>query len=126
MKKIPAITQTEWEVMKVVWLRGEAPAQDIVKDLVELDASWHPKTAKTLLNRLVKKKALGYKKQGRAYIYRALVKEEECVAAETSSFLDRVFGGSLKPMLAHFVEQKKLSPKEIKELKSLLENQEGK
>jgi BlaI family penicillinase repressor len=42
------------------------------------------------------------------------------VTAESESFLDRVFGGSLHPMLAHFVGTKKLSPAEITELKRLL------
>jgi BlaI family penicillinase repressor len=52
------------------------------------------------------------------------VRESECVAAASESFLDRVFGGSLKPMLAHFVERRKLSAAEVKELKELLENRE--
>ena len=125
MKNIPSITQTEWLIMQVVWKRGQASSQQIVDDLIVLDGSWHPKTAKTLLSRLVKKKALGFGKEGRGYIYRPLVKEEECVGAETDSFLDRMFGGSLKPMLAHFVEKQKLSPKEIKELRALLDKKEG-
>jgi BlaI family penicillinase repressor len=52
-----------------------------------------------------------------------LVTEQECVDAASTSFLGRVFGGSLKPMLAHFVEHKKLSPTEIHELKQLLEDE---
>ena len=69
-------------------------------------------------------KALGYKQEGRAYLYRPLVGETDCALAESESFLDRVFGGSLKPMLAHFVEQKRLSAAEIRELKRLLEDKE--
>jgi BlaI family penicillinase repressor len=49
------------------------------------------------------------------------VSESQCVTVESTSFLDRVFGGSLKPMVAHFVQQKKLSAAEIRELKRLLE-----
>jgi len=126
MKKIPAITETEWKIMKVVWERGSSTAQQIVDALMETDKRWHPKTAKTLLNRLVRKNALGFRKEGRAYIYRPLVNEQECVGAETESFLDRVFGGSLKPMVAHFVEKQKLSRKEIRELKALLDQKEEK
>jgi BlaI family penicillinase repressor len=72
----------------------------------------------------VNKGALDYQKDGRAYLYRPLVTEKECVDAASESFLDRVFGGSLKPMLAHFVDQKKLSGREIQELKKLLEQSE--
>jgi BlaI family penicillinase repressor len=53
------------------------------------------------------------------------VKETECVAAASDSFLERVFGGSLKPMLAHFVEQKRLSPEEIRELRNLLDERKS-
>lgn len=125
MKNSPRITETEWEVMQVIWNLGTATSQEIVAALQADDPSWHPKTAKTLLNRLMKKKAVGYRKAGRTYIYRALAKQEDCVTAESESFLERVFGGSLKPMLAHFVEEGKLSKKEINELKTFLE-QEGK
>jgi BlaI family penicillinase repressor len=52
------------------------------------------------------------------------VTEAECVDAVSDSFLSRVFGGSLKPMLAHFVEHKKLSAKEIRDLKRILEEGE--
>ena len=47
--------------------------------------------------------------------------EEECVAAVSESFLERVFGGALQPMLAHFVEHGKLTPAEIRDLQRLLE-----
>ena len=121
MKPMPKISETEWEVMQVLWAKSPRSAGEIIDSLVAADSTWHPKTAKTLLNRLVKKKALGYEKQGRAYLYRPLVKEADCALAESESFLDRVFGGSLKPMLAHLVERKKLSAAEIRELKRLLE-----
>jgi BlaI family penicillinase repressor len=122
MKKLPRISETEWEVMKFVWAHGHCSADQIITALQQADASWHPRTAKAFLNRLVKKKALGFSKEGRAYLYRPLVRREDCVDAASDSFLDRVFGGSLKPMLAHFVQREKLSPEEIRELRRLLKN----
>ena len=112
MKQKPGISETEWEVMKVLWANSPLSAQEIINALSARD-KWHPKTAKTLLNRLVKKKALGFSREGRAYLYRPLVAESKCIAAESESFLERVFGGSLKPMFAHFAETRKLSPAEI-------------
>ena len=123
MKTVPKISETEWEVMKVLWANSPLSADEIIAQLATQDA-WHPKTAKTLLNRLVKKKALGFEKEGRAYLYHPLVKEVECVKAASDSFLARVFGGSLTPMLAHFVEQKKMSPGEIRALKRLLDRKD--
>ena len=125
MSKTPRISETEWEVMKVVWAKSPIPAQEIIEVLTRQD-EWHPKTVKTLLNRLVKKRALGFRKEGRAYLYRPLVKEGDCVAAASESFLGRVFGGSLQPMLAYFADTKKLSTEEIAELKRLLKRSEDK
>jgi BlaI family transcriptional regulator, penicillinase repressor len=125
MNRTPRISEAEWEVMKICWSHSPASAQEII-DALAAGNDWHPKTVKTLLNRLVKKRALGFHKDGRAYLYHPLVAEKDCVAAESQSFLDRVFGGSLQPMLAHFVGQRKLSPQEIAELKSLLKRKENK
>ncbi len=108
--------------MKIVWSKAPCSAGEIIAALRQTDASWHPRTAKAYLNRLVKKKILGFNKEGRAYMYRPLVRREECVDAASESFLERVFGGSLKPMLAHFVQRDKLSPDEIRELRRLLKN----
>jgi BlaI family penicillinase repressor len=124
MKRIPRISETEWELMKVIWANAPCSAGQIIEALTRRDPSWHPKTVKAFLNRLVKKKALGFSKEGRAYLYRPLVREEDCVEAASQTFLERVFGGSLRPMLAHFVEKKKLSTSEIRELRQLLEDQE--
>jgi BlaI family transcriptional regulator, penicillinase repressor len=124
MKKTPRISETEWEVMKVVWAEAPCSAGQIIERLTRMDSTWHPKTVKAFLSRLVKKRVLGFKKEGRAYLYRPLMREGECVDAASESFLERVFGGSLKPMLAHFVERKKLSREEVQELKELLEKPE--
>jgi len=124
MSKTPRISEAEWLVMKVCWNRSPINAQEIIEALAP-PASRHPKTVKTLLNRLVKKGALGFKKDGRAYLYEPLVAEQDCVTAESTSFLERVFGGSLQPMLAHFVEHRKMSPEEIVELKRLIKQKEN-
>lgn len=125
MSELPRISEAEWEIMKICWARSPITAQDII-DTFAATGAWHPKTVKTLLNRLVKKRALGFKRQGRAYLYEPLVAEKNCVTAESDSFLDRVFGGSLQPLLAHFAETRKLSPAEVQELKRLLKQSEGK
>lgn len=107
--------------MKILWDSSPLSAGEILERLQAEDPSWHPKTAQTLIGRLVKKGALGFSGNGRAYLYHPLVDEQDCVDEESRSFLERVFGGSLKPMLAHFVESRKLSGKEIEELKRILD-----
>jgi BlaI family penicillinase repressor len=125
MNKPPRISESEWELMKICWSRSPITAQEIIDTLAARD-DWHPKTVKTLLNRLVKKRALGFKKESRAYLYYPLVAEKDCISAESESFLERVFGGSLQPMLAHFAESRALTPEEIAEIKKLLKGKEKK
>lgn len=124
MKRLPRISETEWEIMQVLWTQAPCSAGQVIETLSRRDPTWHPKTIKAFLNRLVRKKAVGFRKEGRAYLYRPLVEETECVDLASDSFLERVFGGSLKPMLAHFVERKKLSDDEIRELRRLLKTGE--
>jgi BlaI family penicillinase repressor len=123
LKRIPRISDAEWEVMKVLWKRAPLPASEIVEALLQTER-WHPKTVKTLLNRLVKKGVLEFTQEGRAYLYRPAVSESAGATAASQAFLDRVFGGSLKPMLAHFVEHKRLTPKEMNELRRILGEKE--
>jgi BlaI family penicillinase repressor len=123
MPALPRISETEWEVMKVVWAHAPLTAAEVIERLRARDRTWHPKTVRTLLNRLVQKRALGYRREGRVYLYRPLVAEKDCVAAVTDSFLDRVFGGALQPMLAHFVAQRKLTATDLRELQQILNRQ---
>ena len=121
MKNPPKISETEWEIMRVVWAQHPITAAEIIERLTASDSTWHPKTARTRLARLVEKKALDFEERGRAYVYEPLVSEAECITAASGSFVERVFGGSLKPMLAHFIEQRRLSQEELAELRALLD-----
>ena len=123
MKSLPKISETEWQVMKVLWAESPLTAGEIFTRL-SAQGEWHPKTAKTLVDRLVKKKAVGFDKDGRTHLYRPLVREADCIKAASDSFLDRVFGGSLAPLLSYFVERKKMSADEIRELKRLLDKKD--
>ena len=124
MQERPKISEAEWEVMKVLWGKSPQTANQVVQALTE-KTSWKPKTIKTLLNRLAGKKAIGFEKNGREYLYKPLLSEDECVRAETRSFIDRTGPKALKPMLAAFIEEQDLSDVEITELRQLLE-QKGK
>ena len=105
--------------MQVFWEKQPLTANEVAEYLFDI-TQWNPRTVKTLINRLVKKGALGYEVDGRTYLYSALVKEDACVRSEGRSFLHRVFGGALTPMLVHFIEDEPLTNDEIDELERLL------
>lgn len=125
MANTPRISDAEWEIMKILWEKSPQGASEVVAAL-DGHRDWNPKTVKTLLTRLVKKGALSFEKDGRAYLYRPKVTERDCVAVASRSFVDRVFGGSILPMLAHLVESKSIAQDEIAELRRLLDEKSDK
>ena len=105
--------------MKAIWILKTATARQVVEAL-NGEADWKPKTIHTLLSRLVQKGALATEKPAREYVFRPLVTEQECRLAASRSFLTRVFDGEIAPFLACFLEEEKLSRKEIDELKKII------
>jgi BlaI family transcriptional regulator, penicillinase repressor len=116
-----AISSAEWKVMRVLWDKHPQPAYDIIKTL-EQSESWAPNTVKTLLNRLVKKKALKTETYKNLYLYSPVIKEVDCVRAESKSFLERFFNGDVRPLLIHFAENDQLTADDLKELQKILRN----
>lgn len=111
--------------MKIIWANAPLSANQVIEK-TEGVMPWKPKTVKTMLGRLVKKQALAFQKEGRAYIYYPLVSEHECIKAESKSFLEKVFSGALNMMFANFLEERELSKEEIAELKRILEKKQQK
>ena len=109
--------------MKVLWKQAPCLARDVIATL-DASAKWSPATIKTMLNRLVGKGALRYEQTGKSYLYSPAVTEAQCRSREAASFLNRVFDGALSPMLAHFVQSRRLSQKELAALEQIL--REGK
>ena len=125
MKKIPKISNSEWEVLKVLWDHQPCGSGEIVERL-SATTDWKPNTIKTLLARLVKKGAVTATGTGRDYTYSAAIEESQCVRAESKSFLRRVYDGSTLPMLMNFLEDEKLSRDEIANIRKLLDEMERK
>ena len=117
------ISEAEWHVMNIVWSRAPVSSADVVSALME-EQQWQPRTIRTLLDRLVKKKALKLKTNGKRNLYEPLITMEACVRQESRSFLERVFGGEPAAMLLHLVGEAKLSKAEIRKLKEILSDNE--
>ena len=114
------ISDAESVVMDVLWQRHPLSAEEVVAALAGAQ-SWQEATVKTLLNRLLNKGAIRAEKDGRRYLYAPLLKREEWVMEESQGLLERLFGGRVAPLVAHFSEHRKLSRKDIAELRKLLD-----
>ncbi len=97
MRSVPKISNSEWHIMRVLWESSPLTANQVVESMSD-ETKWKSRTVKTLINRLVKKGALSYEADGRTYLYSPKVNEEDCVRAESSSFLRRTFAGALAPL----------------------------
>ena len=122
--KLPAISDAEMEILQVLWQESPLPADAIIKQLQQRKDA-HPKTTKTLINRLLKKDALGFHEKTRKYHYYPLIDKADFYSHKTDSFLKRFFDGQLTPLVSFFSEEKKLSESDLKELKSLIEKIEA-
>ena len=119
------ISNAELAVMQVLWQRQPLSANDVVAALGD-DKDWHEKTVKTLLNRLVSKGALGFDKNGRAYLYFPLIAEQDYQLEQSRSFVERLFSGRIAPLVAGFASQNKLSADDVAQLKQLIAEWEQK
>ncbi len=129
------ISNAEFEVLEALWQNYPASANDIIAKLNQStngnstdeknqDKQWHDKTVKTLLNRLVKKQAIGFEKQQRHYLYSPLLEREAYTLKESKSLIERMFSGKLAPLVAGFAKQNDLNKDDISALKSLISDWE--
>lgn len=119
MSALPQISESEFEIMKIVWQYAPVSTNDITDQLMKTTA-WSAKTIQTLIRRLVTKGALSYEKQGRVFVYTPLIREDEYLSQKSSSFLNRYYDGHLASMVSSFMEHDRLSDEEIDSLRALL------
>lgn len=113
------ISDAEAVVMEVLWQRHPQGAEDVVSTLAAR-SDWAEPTIKTLLNRLLNKGAIRAEREGRRYLYSPVLTREAWVSQQSEGLLERLFGGRVAPLVAHFSERGKLSEADITELKRLI------
>ncbi|MDB5439865.1 MAG: beta-lactamase [Caulobacteraceae bacterium] len=104
--------------MEVLWRTPGPMAAEAIRE--QLAEDWSEATVRTLLTRLVKKKAAAQAKDGRRFLYTALVARADHARAEGASLIDRLFDGQLGPFVTQFAEQRTLTRDDIARLKALI------
>ena len=120
--KATPISDSEWDVMEPIWEAGACTAAEVIRRL-RATHDWNHSTIRTLLARLVEKGALDYDVDGSRCIYRAAVSRQLCVRQEGRSFLEKVFGGDVGALLAHFVAEASLDQDQLEQIQQLLAQQ---
>lgn len=114
------ITDSEYTIMRILWKsEKQMTVADVVKELDGND--WTASTVSTFLQRLLKKEVIACDKKGKTNLYYPLLWQSEYDLSETESFLSKIYKGSVKNLVAALYENKKLSDKELSDLKKMFE-----
>ncbi len=113
------ISDAEHAVMEALWEASPLTATE-VSDRVAEKRGWSLATVKTLLSRLVAKKAVATEPDGRRFLYSPTIERTDYVGSESRRLVDRLFGGRAAPLLVHLVEAEALSDEDIDEIERLI------
>ena len=116
----PGISEAESAVMEILWEHSPLSAEQIVAAL-PAQRAWQASTVKSLLNRLLKKGAIRAEQEGRRYLYSPVLAREDWVLEESRSLLDRLFGGNITPLVAHFGKHRRLKKDDLAQLRRLID-----
>ena len=105
--------------MKIVWERGAATVRDVYETLLARRRIAYT-TVMTLMKIMEEKKYLNRKLDGRAYVYQATRPKKQMIREMVNEFVNRVFNGSAEPLVAHLVEDRRLSQKELKQIARMI------
>ncbi|MDR3197378.1 MAG: BlaI/MecI/CopY family transcriptional regulator [Planctomycetaceae bacterium] len=119
------ISEAQWRIMEIIWLRGEATAADIIDALLP-ETGWNHQTVRTLLARLVQKGILQARSVRNFYIYSPLVSREQSVRDEGESFLQRLFHGNADALLVHLVREGKINQSTLERLQKMIDEEKSK
>lgn len=120
---IPAITNSELELMKILWESAPLTTPELAARAAA--CGWNGSTVKTLLARLVEKGAILQEGEKRSYAYRPLLSREEYREEAGKRLAAQAFDDDCAAMVSFFVRRGKLSAADLAELKRLLDEQEG-
>jgi len=116
------ITDTELEILKLLWKAGALTTKAITEDLYPEAAPSHVATVQSLLSRLEEKSLVTRDRGGRPHVFRAAVAQEDVIGRRLRALAEALCDGSMSPLLTHLVRARKLSAREREEIRALLKD----
>src|SRR5581483_7610347 len=117
----PTLTGQELEIMKVVWKLETATVRQVYETLLERRRIAYT-TVMTMMNILEQKGYLKKQQSDRAYVYRPAQPQQQVIRSMVREFLDRVFNGSAEPLVAHLIDDPRLSEAELEEIRRTIKS----
>lgn len=113
------ISDAEWQVMKIIWMQGEQTSTDLIRVLAER-FDWSKSTIQTLLARLVEKECLTRKKEGKSFVYSALLTLDQSRNLLVQDIKDKVCSRRIKNLLADLIDECDFTQADLEELEAVI------
>ena len=118
------ISDAEWQVMKIIWMQGEQTSTDLIK-VLEKRFSWSKSTIQTLLARLVEKECLTREKQGKSFVYSALLTLDDSRGLMVQDIKDKLCSRRIKLLLADLIKECDFTHADLNQLQQVLEEKKA-
>jgi BlaI family transcriptional regulator, penicillinase repressor len=118
-RKLARLGDLQLQIMKILWLRGEAAVAEVIKELTGANNPAYT-TIATMLRKMEVRGLVAHRIEGRSFIYRARVREEEVTRTMAEHFVDRLFEGSLTEVVSHLLSTREVSRDELEILEQLI------
>ena len=113
------ISDAEWQVMKIIWMQGEQTSSDLIRVLAER-FDWSKSTIQTLLVRLVEKECLTRKKEGKFFVYSALLTLDQSRDLLVQDIKDKVCSRRIKNLLADLIKECDFTLADLEDLEAMI------
>ena len=123
-KKTVGLTDAELRLMEVLWKKGAATVSDVVDGLPKNVALAYS-TVLTTLRILENKGHVRHTKDGRAFVYQAVIRREQARESAVTHLLRRFFEGSPELLMLNLIEGKKIDPRELARLRKRIAEEES-
>ena len=118
------LTQRELDIMSVLWELGEATATEVRE---RIDPSLAYTSVSTMIRTLEMKGYVSHRRgEGKTHLYFPVIDAQAAGETALGRVLDKIYGGSPLKLLAHLVEQRKLSDADLARMRALLEGSKKK
>lgn len=121
-RRLPSLSASETEMLRLVWTLGEGTVQQVSERLPPQRKIAYA-TVQTLLRRLEKKGYVRHRSAGKAHVFFPAVQQEHVIKMSVNDFLERLFGGDPIPLVQHLAEHGRINAEDIEKLKRLIEGE---
>ena len=113
------ISDAEWQVMKIIWMQGGQTSSDLIRVLAER-FDWSKSTVQTLLARLVEKECLTRKKEGKSFVYSALLTLDQSRDLLVQDIKDKVCSRRIKQLVADLIMECDFTLADLADLEAVI------